>query len=265
MKADDIIIYVLVVIYNKPCANSSTCSHLEGIDGVKVVIIDNSTREYGNLEYANEKGWDFIGMRDNVGLSKAYNKAVEHITDNEAFMCLFDDDSEIDEKYFTALREALAKSEDTKIFIPYTYDQYGLFSPSVEIRQKVRRAKNISEVNPYNITAINNGMAIKREVFENYRYNEDYFLDYVDHAFLRDMRNMGVKISMMDAKLYHQTMFASDDSTKENVALRFKIFRKDLKTFYCNSFKGWLLYFEMIFRMKVNFTLRFRSIKMMFI
>ena len=204
-------------------------------------------------------------MGGNMGLSKAYNKAIEHIKNSCDFLCLFDDDSEISEEYFDCLRESVAADKKVKIFVPITYGAKGLYSPSVEIKKRVRRARKISEITPENITAINNGMAIKREVFENYRYNEDYFLDYVDHAFLRDMRNMGVKISMMDVKLYHQTMFGSEKATKQSVISRFGIFRKDLKIFYCNSFRGRMIYYEMILRMKVNFTLRFRSIKMMFI
>ena len=265
MKADDIMIYAVVVVYNKYCGNSSTCRHLEKTQKINVVIIDNSTREYDNLEYASERNWHYINMGGNMGLSKAYNKAVEYIKDNDAFICLFDDDSELDEKYFTALREAATKDSETKIFVPSTFGPRGLYSPSVEIRQRVRKAKDISEINSRNITAINNGMAIKREVFENYRYNEDYFLDYVDHAFLRDMRNIGVKISMMDIELYHQTMFGSKEASMQSVISRFMIFRKDLKIFYCRTIKGRMIYWEMILRMKINFTLRFRSIKMMFI
>jgi GT2 family glycosyltransferase len=129
MKADEIIIYVVVVVYNKYCGNSSTCIHLDKIGGVNVVIVDNSTCEYGNLEFAAEKNWDYINMGGNLGLSKAYNKAVEYVNDSDAFICLFDDDSELDEKYFTALREAATQDKETKIFVPATYGPRGAIFP----------------------------------------------------------------------------------------------------------------------------------------
>jgi rhamnosyltransferase len=191
---EEICVYVVVVIYNMRCEASTTCRDLEGIAGVIVILVDNSTQDNDNEDFAQAHGWEYISMNGNMGLAKAYNRAVESISQPEALICLHDDDSQVVDDYFVCLAKAVEADEAATVFLPKTYDKYGLMSPSIINGYRERRAIDTSELTQENITGINSGMAIKRKVFEKYRYDERFFLDYIDHSFIRDMKKLNQRI-----------------------------------------------------------------------
>ena len=259
-------IYAIVVIYNKSCNDSLTCRGLKNINEPKVIIVDNSTADYHNKELAEMAGWIYINMGGNMGLAKAYNRAVDVIADEDALICLFDDDSEVEEEYFDKIKKAVSQDLEAKVFLPLIYDPLGLLSPSIIKGCDVDRAGDIADVTPENITGINSGMVIRRKVFKDYRYDERFFLDYIDHGFLRDMKSKNYKIAIMDIKLYHQTFFESDNPDIDAVIKRHKIFKKDFRFFCGPSLKGFLGYCHGIINQKIYYFLKYgRRIKMFFI
>lgn len=52
-------------------------------------------------------------------------------------------------------------------------------------------------LNNENMSAINSGMIIKSEIFRDYQYDENMFLDFVDHDFMRTMKNRNKKFVIM--------------------------------------------------------------------
>ncbi|MEG2658137.1 MAG: hypothetical protein RSA04_02280, partial [Clostridiales bacterium] len=62
-----------------------------------------------------------------------------------------------------------------------------------------------SDLPPNEFTGINSGMALRLALFKNYRYDEHIFLDYIDHNFIREMRNIGKSMVIMEDVLLHQT------------------------------------------------------------
>ncbi len=257
-------IYVVVVIYNKKCSESTTCQCLQGLSDIHVIIVDNSTNDYKNKEFAQSKQWIYINMNGNQGLSKAYNCAIEAIEDQNALICLFDDDSEVDNEYFRCLEEKAEQDPVAKVFLPLVYDDEGLLSPSIIEDLNVLKAGDLSQINSSNITGINSGMAIRRRVFNNYKYNEAYFLDYIDHAFLRDMKLLNNKISVMDVKMYHKILFENTDASVESVIKRMKIFKKDFRKFCGRTLKGFVFYFRHMYNLKKTLYARHNKCKKIF-
>ena len=156
---------------------------------------------------------------------------------------------------------------EMKIFLALVYDALGLLSPSMINGLSERRASSIAEITQINITGINSGMAIRREVFCDYRYDERYFLDYIDHAFLRDLMNRNDHISGLDVSLLHQVFFETEEADIDSVCIRFNMFKG-----YCRmlprtyNHNGRLGYCRGIIKQKVYFFLKYgKRIKMLFI
>jgi len=255
------VIYALVVIYNKECANSVACKCLRTIEDIRVIIVDNSTIQTSNAEFAKMNNWEHVSMEGNFGLAKAYNRGIE-LAGESSVICLFDDDTEVDKEYFEKLRQVETQEPDTKVFLPMVFDEIGLLSPSVIRGLAVSRVDSMTEIEPENINGINSGMAIRREVFNDYRYDEGYFLDYIDHAFIRDMKKRGFTISVFDAKL-KQAFFANSRADAGAVIRRFKIFKKDFKRFCGETVPGRKYYSKEITEQKKAMFLKYRDIRMM--
>ena len=76
------------------------------------------------------------------------------------------------------------------------------------------------------LSAINSCMAIDLSVFDNYRYDENIFLDGVDHFFIMQMREKGIKPYIFDYRCDH-AFSGVEHPSKEAVKTRFRIYKKD--------------------------------------
>lgn len=251
----------LVVIHNKECAESVTCGCLRDVP-VRVTVLDNSTQPNGNDAYARARGWKYVDMGGNKGLAKAYNRGIECAAADSALICLFDDDTQLGADYFDKLRRAAQEHPLAKVFLPLVYDEIGLLSPSVSEGLAVRRVESVSQIPAGGLNGINSGMAIRTGVFSHYRYDESYFLDCIDHDFLRYIRSRGEEIAVFDAVL-KQRFFENSDAGTQAVIQRFKIFKKDFKR-YCGA-QGRRYYRREIVERKKALCLKYKSIRMLFI
>ena len=109
---DDIV--TIIVLYNCSCLESTSYKSLKE-NGVRVIVCDNSTRDYGNKNIVESDGYIYINMNGNKGLSKAYNAALNQISDDCQFICLFDDDTNISKEYFDKALEYM-NVEEADIF-----------------------------------------------------------------------------------------------------------------------------------------------------
>lgn len=224
----------VVVVYNMFCGESSTCKALAGLDmpSLSVLIYDNSTKDMGNRAYCEQKGWTYLGGNGNMGISKAYNACVDHIKANSlaGYLCLFDDDTDISPAYFEALQSGIEAGGE--IFAPLIYSAGKLLSPCrIDNGYRTSLFSDEEEAFAYakeDITAINSGMAIALSVFDNYRYDENIFLDGVDHTFMRDMAARGKRLHLLHYRCDHA--FSGDEKPpKKSALVRFSIYAKDHK------------------------------------
>ena len=122
---------VVLVIYNKALAQSQSAATLNAPSDARVHIVDNSTSDFGNREFAQEYGYEYVDMGGNAGLSRAYNRVIDTLEKDDGLLCLFDDDTEVDSRYFEALKKAAEAHPEIDVFAPVVTDQKGIMSPCI--------------------------------------------------------------------------------------------------------------------------------------
>lgn len=256
----------IVVVYNKNCGDSSTCKALQKIhdDSISVIIYDNSTKDFGNAEYCKRLGWEYLGGKGNVGISKAYNACIEFLKGKKStgLICLFDDDTELDPKYFDMLREASVSS--AKIYVPMIFSDERLISPCIlEKGHRVIEFKDENQLLNYNgdrLSAINSCMAIDLSVFDDYRYDENIFLDGVDHYFLCEMRDRGITPIVFPYKCNH-AFSGTEHPPKEVVKKRFHIYKKDYSYILKNDR---ISYIRLVGKRALSLSLKYKTLEFLF-
>ena len=222
----------IIVVYNQACSQSLTCRQLSALTETapQIVIYDNSTRDFGNREFCEKAGWAYLGGEGNLGLSKAYNACIDYLKsqDFSGFVCLFDDDSAVTEDYFRAL--SAAKSGPGRIFVPLIFSQGRLLSPCrITPAHKAILFPDAESALAYqgeDLSAINSGMAMDMGIFDDYRYDENIFLDGIDHTHLQKLAKKQIHPSVLDIRFDHQ--FSGDEKPSRDSALfRFRIFARD--------------------------------------
>jgi len=234
---------------------------LAAISGVNVLIYDNSTKDFGNQAYCEEKGWTYLGGTGNVGISKAYNACVDKAVSvsKTGVLCLFDDDTELDPTYFDALKEARAGS-DRHIFAPLIFAAGKLISPcrlnAGHRAAMFADAKDAIAYTGEDMSAINSCMAIDLSVFEDFRYDENIFLDGVDHNFVRQMYGRGERLCIMDYRCDHG-FSGMEKPPKASALVRFKIYAKDYRYILRDSKCA---YYRLVGRRALHLTAQYKTL-----
>ncbi len=225
-------IYAIVVVYNKNFETCTSYKCLSEISNINIVLVDNSTADFNNDKF---QGGKYISMNGNKGLSKAYNKAIDEIGGTQGYICLFDDDTFVDKDYFEKLESSILKTK-ADVLLPIIKDEIGIMSPCNLKGIDIRRIHSIGDLDS-DFVGINSGMCINLDVFKDYRYDENIFLDYIDFTFLKDMKKSHKKIIFFDACLKQK--FSINSDSRESAKIRFGIFKKDFRL-YC---KGHMFYY----------------------
>lgn len=252
-------IYCVIVLYNKSLKDSITFKCLNSINDLNIIVCDNSTENFKNAEYIKSYDFIYLNMNGNKGLSKAYNVALDFLKGKSGILCLFDDDTDVPKDYFDVLLNK-AKSSNADVFLPIVYDSIGILSPCKMDNLNVERINKLEELNSRNITGINSGMAIDLDVFKDYRYDENLFLDYIDHDFLRSIKQRNKKIDILQTKI-NQNFSRSTDSSIESSLHRFSIYKKDFKYFYKSNLKSRLFADVCVFKRMIDLTIKFKTLK----
>lgn len=229
-------IKVLVVIYNESLSNSRTICSLGEDKSIEVLIADNSTKDFSNKAFADKHAYRYFNMGGNKGLSKAYNTVISSLEKNDDIICLFDDDTVICSGYFNELRAAAEEYKDIDIFVPIVKDKKGILSPCIIKEAECKRADQVEEIPQHGLSAINSGLAVRLKVFKEYKYDEKQFLDYIDHAFIRDVaQNDKKKVHILENTILEQSFSGSEKSRPSDEKDRYNIFKKDFK-YFCNKY-----------------------------
>lgn len=258
-------IYAIIVLYNKKLEDSITYNCIKEIKGINIIICDNSIENYFNDRNIKHKNIKYINMEGNKGLSKAYNKAIDSIGEEEGIICLFDDDTKVNQEYFKKIKDILEEGNKSDIYLPLVYDKEGLLSPSYIKGVMSGRIPGVTDINDIRsidkryISGINSGMAINLNVFKNYRYDEKYFLDSVDHNFIRNMKEQSKKIEIIDVKLDHD-FFGGNKSSLERALSRFDIYRKDFRRFCNINIKSKIICELILLKNRIELFLKYKSI-----
>lgn len=200
---NDIKYTAIIVVYNKTIQGSITCECIKSIHDInlEIVIVDNSENDFHNGELCRSLGYTYISMNGNKGLSKAYNAAINKT--NSDVLILLDDDTLVTQDYFNTLNKAVNENLDVDIFAPVVYGQDGvIYSPNEYNFLRNRFISNPDQVvSQENFNAIASCLAIRRRVFDGYRFNEVLFVDQIDQYFFCEQRKLGRKFMKIDVKI----------------------------------------------------------------
>jgi len=220
--------FAVTVIYNRSLSDSLSFSTLKDT-GVEIFVCDNSTEDMNNAAFESESV-HVLPMGGNVGLSKAYNRALDALDGKDGYVCIFDDDTAVPSDYFDLMAKEIEKT-GADILLPTVFDGRGYMSPCKIDGVVASAVSSLDELTAENISGINSGMAVSLEVFKNYRYDENYFLDFIDHKFLSDMKKQNRKITAARSVELKQSFSANDFSDIRAARRRFSIFKKDYSLF----------------------------------
>lgn len=243
----------LLVIHNRRCEDSPSCEALRAQPTARAVIVDNSTEPNDNALYCARRGFGYVTMGGNMGLAKAYNRGIRFIKSNTdaTHVLLLDDDTTLPEGFLDGTAAFAAAHEAVSVLLPLVYDEKGLLSPCAIDGLLTSRVTDVHTLTRESITAINSGMTVALSVFDDYAYDEGYFLDYIDHAFCRDMKSRGVSFAITRQRL-HQRFAGNARGNRRAAKRRLRIFKQDFRRFCGGSLKGRLTAWAVIMRRTVK-------------
>lgn len=225
-------INIVIVIYNKSLEESQTIRTLNAPVDAVIYIADNSTVDIGNREFAETHGYYYIDMGGNKGLSCAYNSVIDMMEKGDGMVCFFDDDTTVDSRYFNALRAAVDTHPKINVFVPVVRDRRGILSPCAIRGVFCRRISSLNELPEHGVSVINSGLAVRLKVFLEYRYDEGQFLDYVDHAFIRDITGNDLsRIYIIRDVILEQEFSGSIKQSRLAAMKRYGILCSDIRCF----------------------------------
>jgi rhamnosyltransferase len=229
--------------------------------GLKIWVCDNTVKQWikdENKVVCNNRNWAYFDMGGNLGLSKAYNRALAEIPENE-WVVLFDQDTLIPENFFVELLKSIKKYPSILMHVPYVESLGKRISPSVIYGHVIRNGKKIKYGENNEITAINSGMAMHKSIFSKTGlYDERFFLDCIDHHFVKLYKKSGGKIAVFNCKL-EQAFSGDDHSDWEKDYCRFLIYKKDFYLFCRDSFSGKTYYFLKIVLRALRLSLIYKN------
>ena len=225
----------LVVVYNERIIDIACLDRLLAAGVVdQIVICDNSTNKNDNEQIAAERNLTYLSMHGNKGLSAAYNVGISHCTGE--VICVFDDDTMIVDGYFEELERVWHADPNWDIALPLVLSNGEMLSPVLfDGFRAVPLSSEKKLIGRAQISGINSGMAVKAHVFNLVKYDENLFLDLIDHRFCSDALKANLSIAFYPDMLLSQTYSLSTDSA-DQAAKRYSLFKQDVKTFYSDDF-----------------------------
>lgn len=240
-----ILITHIIVLYNQKLIDSVSFKVLMD-NGCNILVIDNSVKKdilNFNNTFCLNQNIIYKSMGGNKGLAKAYNQGIKLAKKSE-WIVIWDQDTNVSINALKAIKLE-AEKDKADIIISTIIASDNIVSPSRRIGPIISIYKDKGH-----ITAINSGMAIKvSALMSTSLYNEEMFLDYIDHDFMIEASLKGLKIKYLKDNIIFQNLSTFDEQSKESALTRFKIYKKDFRIF-CNKFKFGYIYFliKILFR-----------------
>lgn len=213
-----------------------------------IFIVDNTDVENWNIQQKyNEENINlkYINLK-NPGISVAYNKVIDHANrENFRWVVFLDQDTKLPlDSYQKYKKESLQNNINNPIKIPLIYSNNDLMSPSVykNYRSYKLNIGNNELLSLDNISCINSGLMISTSFFIKVGgYNTGLKLDFCDHDFIEKVKNHTNFVKILKLKLIQN--FSADTHTKEQAINRYKIFCKDIETFYVKRNKAKVFFY----------------------
>ena len=254
-------LYIAIVMYNKKIADvlsrysANRLLERHGEDKTHIIMVDNSETQLNDDEelkdFIAKHGIAYIHNGKNLGLSKAYNQALEYALHDSSnpcqdFLMLLDDDTDITYPYlhelYAAYKEASLpensaedKLEEKINVITGLIESGGRpMSPIYKFKFSYSEKNCITAPGTYeNICCISSGMAVRLAALEKVGgFEETLFLDMIDYTLMYQLnRRKFNNVKVVNAKL-EQSFSGRQLKPRREVMARYQIYCKDF-TRYC--------------------------------
>ena len=265
---------ILICLYNKDLQTSETIQSLLRAkdklkDYTKIFIWDNSNEALSkeSLAFLKDNFNNFIYKHtpENVVLSKLYNNVVENL-DDDSYLMLCDDDSNIPAHFFDVLKEQIKSFPNVDLFLPQIYSDSKLVSPAKDYLIRTGFIKNLKPglINSEYTTAINSGMVISDRFFKDgFRYDERLKFYGTDNYFMNIYARDHKELVVLDVKFTHSLSFNSSNDVKNKLRI-FKEVKRSNTIIYSNQFfKRQVVLFNNLV-VSVKLCLRYKTIDFLF-
>lgn len=201
------------------------------------IVVDNSPHEDLEAEtFAGANGITYRWMGGNRGISKAFNTGMQLLGPNITHVCFLDQDTMGVSEFLADAHPLLTSRHD--VWLPVVRTPNTILSPCKVIGPAFRPIKTVDYL-PRSFSAINSGLIGRVGVLRDLGFNENLFLDYVDHDLIRRARRKKVRFSLLSTVRLSQD-FSRETDDLDRAMARFKIFRADVITFYKSTpYAGW--------------------------
>lgn len=228
---------IILVLYNQKI------SYAHSFKKAVFYICDNSTNseiKAYNKKYCDDYNMTYVDMQGNVGLPKAYNAAISKIEKNmENWIIILDQDTELSPNFLEKYELAIRNNAEKKIFLPIIRDTEGIMSPTKKKGLGFSHSKLVEfNKNVDNYSFINSGMCINSTIFESVHYDENLFLDLVDHDFVETVRQVygnGIFYIIQNLEIFQNFSGVTKNSLQSDLT-RFEILIKDQTYFYKKNY-----------------------------
>ena len=256
-------IYALIVIYNKSCKNSSSINDIQKYaPDIKLIIYDNSIKNFRNRSFCEEKGYTYFTQQKNVGISRAYNFVLNNMPFKENdYLIMLDDDTHLNHEYLDEVKKII-KMHKYDVILPIVRANNKIISPyNYHMTCRSKMVDDPASLILSKVSGINSGMVIRTSLFNKVRYNERLFLDYVDYDFMKRVHDVNGIIYIMHSQINQEFQYFNYDSSNINGALfRFKIDMHDYKELCDEVGESWFFYIHST-KFMLKQTIRYKSPK----
>ena len=231
---------IVCVIHNRKVADITSLKSfkkaLTELENLEIWVYDNSSQDGfgGNAAVAAKYGFHYVKNGENLGLSKAYNKALWDAQAYDDIGLMFaDDDTHFSSKYIGNVYKAIERRQP-EIITGIVKQGDFIVSPMKKNTIFPKNREPIEEHGVYkNIYAINSGLTIKTTLLEEIGgFEERLFLDMVDYILMDELIEKGKNLILVVSGAITQKLSGLDFSDKEASKRRFKTYNKDFKE-YC--------------------------------
>lgn len=233
-------LHAFILLYNKNILESVTYNSIKDQD-VNLIVFDNSTSDYDNEADCKKLNITYLTKNQNVGLSKAYNIVFESLK-QDGYLMMFDDDTIINNDYFKKVKSTILENPDLDILVPQVISAHNqkIYSPRVTRKR---------------IHAINSGLVISHNIYQNYQYPEKLFLYFADLQFFND--NKEKKIKIIDVQI-EQNFSEFVDTLTPGVYHQFQMRIDDAKHYF-----SWYKYYPYLIIFVLQKSLWFKTSKLL--
>lgn len=244
----------IIVLYNTQISDSKAINTalLNSFD--RIIVCDNSEARFNQCG-SDTFPIDYFSLGGNQGLPAAYMAGIQKSLDCD-YVCFFDDDTAIPYDYATKIRRDI-KETRADIYLPMVYCGSILISPCKKHGFSFRSFLPSEKIKGSSFSAINSGMCVSTAFLTYCSFNENLFLDYVDHEFLREAKFKNAKIVIDEKIVLAQDLSLYTETNKEAVLHRQQIFEKDCKVYYSKNFFEKIYAFYLIKKRRVLLKVKF--------